>query len=365
MANFDNVISVEVRLESPPVPVAGFGTSLMAGEQGIGFTERIRFYESSDDVSDDADLDTFTKDALLAGFSQSPKPERLAAGRWDGVESWTAALTAIQAENDEWYGFDIESRVQASQSLAADFAAANGKLFIGQSSETACKDTAYVPAGVGDIMSELRTDSNRNAAIMYHATNAEALSFAWMASRLAVDPDQETTIWRHATVTGFAPASTLTTTEKTNILSKNGNVYLTLASQGATGNGTLGDGTPVDLAVTRDWLAARLFEKFAGLLLKATNRGRKIPYTDTGIQVFVDGALEILERGVDVGHFRRAASDDDNPSGSPFASAPSIAEAPTADIENRLLRLTAGALAAGAIEEVNNVTFIATTSLGI
>jgi len=363
MATFDTVINVDVRLESPPVSRAGFSTSMVVDVHGAGFTERIRRYESATEVNADTDLSTFAKNALLAALSQSPRPSVVAAGRKDAAETWTEAFNAILAADPNWYGFTISSRLQAAQSLAADFAEANKRLFIAQTSDANVIAAAYVPAGVGDIASELRTQAHRMAGVIYHATDSVALDFAWMANRLSVDPDTETTTWAHVTAAGFTPDVALTATAKSNALSKFCNLYLTLAGQGDTGEGRVGDGTFVDLIVTRSWLEARLFEKYATILLRASNRGRKIAYTDQGIQAFIDGTMDILERGVQVGHFRRVAPDDDNPDGYPYARAASVEDTPDADIEDRILRIEAAAIAAGAIHEVDVVAFIVTAEL--
>lgn len=445
MATFDSEIAVNIALDAPPIDAAGFGTVLLAAlatSLQVGFTERVRFYESVEEVENDADLSASLQAAGALAFSQGPPaPARFAIGRLDalvaevteiaitGVNAdgdgldWTVAvgdleasytqqvaddaaavgdglqaaihalanasatdddagtitvtganagedlnitvtpagsgtatvntttpavtvkdgLDNILAEESNFYGLCIESRDAWDIISAAAFAEANKRLFVAQSSDSAVKSTTYSVSEL-DVASKLRQSSYTHTLLLFYSTDATWADVGWATNRLAVDPDTNTTIWKFATLAGVAvDAGNVTATQKANILSKYANTYLTFFKQGATGDGTVANGQKADLILTADWLKARSEEAFAQLLINATNRGEKIPYTDAGFQVLAQAVLGILATGVDAGHFV---------AGTAFVNMPELVNVSASARAARALTFTFGAQPAGAIESV-------------
>jgi len=89
----NNNVLVNVLVESPPVAGAVFGVPALAanaGSLGVGFTERVRFYETAGAVAADltaGDIDAAVAGALTTGFSQSPRVSKMAVIRLDAAAS--------------------------------------------------------------------------------------------------------------------------------------------------------------------------------------------------------------------------------------------------------------------------------------
>lgn len=256
-------------------------------------------------------------------------------------------LDAILAGESNWYGLCVESRKAWDILSAAAWAEANKRLYIAQSGDADVKSGAY-SVDATDVASKLRQAAYRQTALLYYADNTEWADVAWACNRLAVDPDRQTTIWKFVTLDGVA-VSSITSTEKANILGKYANCYLTFFKQGSTGNGTAADGTKIDLVLTKDWLKARTEERFAQILLNATNRGQKVPYTDEGFAVFAASALSQLADGVAAGHFQ---------AGTPYVDMPLRSAVSGADAAARKLAFSFGAAPAGAVESVTITGYV-------
>lgn len=449
MATLDTDIAVQISLDAPPITGAGFGTVLLAvlaASLGVGFTERVRFYESAADGAADADLSSTVQDAIDVAFSQSPTPLRVAIGRLttlgaevatvtitnvdagDDGDDWIAqvgdleatytqgigdaiadvaaglgaaihalanasaaiaspvitvtganagedlgivvtppaagtatvatttpavtvgdGLDAILASEGNWYGLCLESRSAWDIMAAAAFAEANGRLFIAQSNDAAVASGAYA-VDATDVASKLRQRAYTHTVPFFYTVDAEWADVAWACNRLAVDPDRGTTIWKFVSLAGIpTDAGNVTATGKSNVLGKYANLYLTFFGQNATGNGTVANGTKVDLIVTADWLKARAQEAFAQLFLDASARGEKIPYTDEGFAAFASAARGVLRRGVNAGHFV---------DGTEFITMPELKDVSSIARAARALSFTFGAQPAGAVETVSVTGYV-------
>ena len=341
--SFDSNVNVNVVLSALAVSAQGFTVPLFVAAEagmGAGFTERIRFYTSQQAVTDDAtDLGTQAVAALTSMFAQTLTPNRVACGRADllGPETYAEALDLIKAENDAWFGFAIESRADADIGSAGAWALTNKRLYVPQS---ASADVILAPET--DAFGLLKGLGNEYAACLYHALDAEYADCAWLANRLSVDPDLYTTIWSYVTLISITKNS-LSDTELTNLLAKNANVADDFFDESSTGDGTVADGTKIDLIITREWVGARVAEKIATHLLTTSNAGRKIPYTDHGINTFRQKTMEVLNQGVIAEHFIE---------GGVAVQVPKLADISSANKIARTLPFTFTAEAAGAIEKL-------------
>jgi hypothetical protein len=83
-ANLNSNVIVNVSTAPPAVGSAGFGVVLFAADSAdlqAGFTERVRTYESAEDVTADSDLGDFTKAAVNAVFEQPLHVNTVKVGR--------------------------------------------------------------------------------------------------------------------------------------------------------------------------------------------------------------------------------------------------------------------------------------------
>lgn len=344
--SFDDKIVVNIFAEAQAVARQSFGTVIhLADGLGGGFTERIRFYERLQDVTGDGDLSAAAQLAGSTFFAQINRPPRFAVGRINYAATHADEIAAIQAESDDWYAVGASSRAQADlEALGAAFASLR-KLYMAQSSEA-----AILTGAGGTSFDTLSAASNPRTAGLYFSDDAVYSDIAWLANKIAADPDEQVTTWSNATLVNVIP-DTLNATEKSNLRALNGNAYLTLGGVGATGDGLLFDGRYIDTLTTKDWFRARTEEALQQLLLNVSALNTKIPYTDAGIAQIESVVRGVLGRGEDIGHFRPGSGD---------VTVPKLADIPDADITNRELTLTATAILAGAIEEITlNVAILA------
>lgn len=129
----------------------------------IDAIERIRFYATIDEVSDDW---SGTDEAFIAAttyFSQSPTPNLIAISfRDDATETITTSLDAIQDVNSNWYGFLFTKEVRDLISVtvpgpdtaveeAATWAQARVKIFGNISNDDDAKDPG-VATDIGSLL---------------------------------------------------------------------------------------------------------------------------------------------------------------------------------------------------------------------
>jgi hypothetical protein len=208
-------------------------------------------------------------------------------------------LGAVLAEDSAWYRTILESRAAWDILQMARFCEANHKLGYGQTSDADVLTTA-----TDDILSQLQDLSFTKVTTYYFSNDNEYLDVALASDRSVVNPDLNSTIDAYVTLVGVTPDDdNVTDTQKSNVEGKNGNLYLTAKSVGATGPGKVASGEWVDVLVAADWLRARLAEDATQVLLNASNRGEKVPYTDQGINIFAGVAETRLRQGEVADHF--------------------------------------------------------------
>jgi hypothetical protein len=258
-------------------------------------------------------------------------------------------LQLIADADSDWYGLAIESRAAAENQEAANWVQGDGRrIFIAQSS-----DADLLTAVTTDLASTLNSNNYFRSAVAYKSQDTEHGPMSWMGQKLATDLDARTTLWRYSRSSGLTPES-LTDTEVNNARAKNVNLFGPFMSfLGVWQDGVFATGRQIDLRTTADWVRARIEERISTILVDASNRNEKVPYTDAGISVFAEAVREILTNGVDVGHFVE---------GTIVVTAPLLEDVLPADRAARLLRLDFEVTAAGAIEQVTVNGFISITT---
>jgi len=109
MSDLDRIIQVNIFRETSAIATASFGLPLIIAEFLPAKTTpafgRYREYGSVGEMADDGWLvsdEVYQKAQII--FSQNPKIPKLAVGRKESTESWTASLNAITNVSNEWYG---------------------------------------------------------------------------------------------------------------------------------------------------------------------------------------------------------------------------------------------------------------------
>lgn len=235
------------------------------------------------------------------------------AGDWDDVEVLDTALlsleqdhadpgvatdlAAIKTIDNTWYAIINPWNSEAMALAIAAWAESNTKLFICATQDTPVANVAEGSAD--DVMKQMKTAAYVRTFPLYHGSNGEFLDAALAGRVLPLDPGSET--WAYKTLAGVS-ASTLTSTQRTNITNKSGTYYVeeagvnvTLAVDGAAGQ--VSSGEWVDVVRFRDWIVARIGERTFSLLVN----NAKIGYTDAGIAAIAGAVRSVLKDGKAVG----------------------------------------------------------------
>lgn len=190
-----------------------------------------------------------------------------------------ADLTAIRAEDDDWYCAILDSNSSAEiLALAAIIEPLTPKkILVAQSADTAVlnadsiTDVAYLVAD----RDYFRTHVSFHPKV---ATSDSWIAAALVGNALAYDPGSVTWVNRELVGVGdWAPASA----DRTALLAKNSGSIETIAGRKVTFGGKVGGGEWIDIIHGLDWLHARIGERIFGLLVSATDA--KVGFTDKGI----------------------------------------------------------------------------------
>jgi len=316
----------------------------------------VKQYNTPQAAIDDTELGTTAQAAVAGFFAQTPRPPHVLVGKDTknaaDYDQPDVALAAIIAENPDFYAFDCASRVEADILAVAAAAESLDRLFLGQSS-----DAGILAATAENVAEDLQGFAYTRTGLLYHATDTAHAAFAWLAAKLAANPDTTSTIWAYETLVGFTP-DTLDDTPHENCVDQYCNTYETLGGVGATGQGILADGNRIDTLIVKDWFKARVSEGIAQLLLDASARHTKIPYTQAGLWQIAQVLINVAGRGRPkeetpagpgggIGHFAY------RPSGEIIdIDVPLIADVDPADIAARKATISGTVTLAGAIEEV-------------
>jgi hypothetical protein len=202
-----------------------------------------------------------------------------------------ADLTAITAENPNWYGTGgtFNSKLQAL--AIAAYCEANNRLFICQSQDTTTITTA---TGNAELIDTIKTNAYTRTSGFYHPYPSVFADFAQLGKCLPFTPGSET--WKFKTLAGV-PTFPMTATQRTNITARNGNSYEAVAGINLTFNGMVGSGNFIDVTRGLDALQSDILTSVFGTLAGAS----KVPYTDAGIAQIETALRGALKRGTDKG----------------------------------------------------------------
>lgn len=204
-----------------------------------------------------------------------------------GVQDDLQAIYDSGDTGNDWYALCLISRNEYDVLEASIWVAANKKLFI-----TASSDSAVKGSGSTDIASQLQALSYDRVAIIYSADAANYPDAAWLGRMLPYNPGSAT--WAHKVLTGIT-YDELTDTEQTNLEGKNCNYYVNRAGSGRTHWGYTCEGEWIDVIRGVDWLEARMQEKVYALNIAVP----KIPFTNKGIGMVGTPIEQTLIEAVD------------------------------------------------------------------
>lgn len=219
--------------------------------------------------------------------------------------------------------------------------------------------TSTVQAVGGTLLNTLRfADATTGVSNLATGTGVleDFADAAWMGRCITFDLDATNgaALWDNQTLKGPSPtgAGTVTLRGDRNITKDQRellhdtlkvNTYELRNGRNETHFGTLlndqlGAGGYIDVRTTIDWLQARISEKFKAIDDAQANAKTKLPYLQSGIDVYNNGLVQVLQTAATNGHtvFDDSALDLDNPQDT-GVFVPTIAQQTQTDINNRLI----------------------------
>jgi hypothetical protein len=200
-------------------------------------------------------------------------------------------ITAIENASEDWYGLLITARDPASIMATAAAIETRKKLFFAQSDDatiTSAADSSGSITSTSDVASRLKAKNYFRTSLWEYASDAVAHASMVFSSGLADVAGSRT--WAFKETIG-STARRYTTTERTNLTSKNANGYEPIAGRSVTFNGTVASGEFIDVIHGRDALDARILE----LCLLSQLKNKKIDFTTEGIDIFAANVRAALE----------------------------------------------------------------------
>lgn len=338
-----DIVNVSITRETTSVAVAAFNVPLILSTFATSKTSpafgRARSYSSINELVDDGweDSDAVYKMAS-AIFSQNPSVSRVVVGRRDSTDTSVAnTMSAIQSEDDSWYGLVADQTVvEGVGENLAKWVESNKKFAILWTDSV----DAYDASKTTDLASVLKAQSLDRTAVIFHAAPASGSDYpdaAWMGECFPYDPGTST--WAYKTLKGVT-SDKVTGGQETALKNKNCNYYSVVGGVAITQEGKVASGEWIDIIIGTDWIEARLKEAVYSALVN----NRKLPYDDTGIAV-----IEGLVKGV----LNQAASMGILQGDSISVTVPRYADIPQADrIARKLPDVKFTALYQGAIHRV-------------
>ena len=251
-----------------------------------------------------------------------------------------ADLTAIRAEDPDFYGLALVQNGKLEVAAAAGWAEAEVLIFGATSAdEEVLDDTA------GNIAETLEAAAYDRTFLLWNGAVLSGAGGAWIGDRFPSDPGSST--WKFKQLAGIT-RDELSATEITNLESNNANYYVARAGINITCQGTLASGRFIDITRTIDALVSDIQ---VGVFTLLVNQA-KLPYTNASVSL-----VKAELRGV-IREFQ--ASNALDPETEPVITAPLVQDVSTVDRGNRLLPdIKFSARLAGAIHSVQIVGVLA------
>lgn len=233
-------------------------------------------------------------------------------------------LSAVEAlDPTTWYMVHMDSESEPQINAAAAWIEARRKQGLFTTSDSGCVDNGDAT----DVGSDLKAAAYARTSLIFISNSLKSFAAAaWAGGMLPTDPGAGT--WCYRTLKGVT-VNRLTGAQTSALDLKNVNHYTVVGGVNVTQKGKSGSGEFIDITHFVDWLHARLQERIFGILANASAAGKKIPYTDSGVDTMRAAILAQLSEGVRVGGL---AADP-----APVVTAPKVKDVDPSDKINRRL----------------------------
>lgn len=185
--------------------------------------------------------------------------------------------TAI-AEGKDWYEMNSTSPNKGAVIASAKAIEGFLRMALFLTSDSDCKTTVTT-----DVMSKLKAASFNRTAILWHQDTSEHADSAWSGRCLPIKPGKGITAFKTLNGITATPASALSSSEKSNILAKNGNVYTEVMGKNITDAGRAASGDFRDIIRDIDYMHSQITLRVFNFITS----NEKVAFTDEGIQSVV------------------------------------------------------------------------------
>jgi hypothetical protein len=199
------------------------------------------------------------------------------------TETVVEALEAVIDYNNQWYCLVTDNHTAADVEDLAGAIEARRKIFV-----TSTQDPVTPSATTTDIASTLSANTYTRTSVVYHSeADTEFPEASWTGKILPTTPGS--TSWNFKNVAGLV-ADNLTDTQRTNLRSKDCNMYTEVGGVSIFQDGKMADGRFMSEIIIVDWIYARLQEAIYSRLVNL----RKIPFNNTGIAIIQNEMNSVL-----------------------------------------------------------------------
>ncbi len=236
-------------------------------------------------VSDATGVTVTSPAGTRVGFASSTGVSLADATTASGTVS--ADLTAIQAEDDDWYALVLASKSAGTIYAAAQWIEAQHKIMVTDTADP--RMLAGVQVGQEDVAERIRAAGFARTHVPYHSRSHQHYGASWTGAMMVYEPGQAD--WRFKQLRGV-DTDRLTGSQENQLKARRSSYYERILGRASTGAARGGDGTFIDLTQLSDWLRARVTEAIVALLTSAP----KLAFTDQAAGVGIWNALDSVVR---------------------------------------------------------------------
>lgn len=245
-------------------------------------------------------------------------------------------ITAIADENNTWFWLVSDSHAEQDILDLAGYVEQADKIYW-----TSSQDTAVVNADEGNVLETLTLSGYNNTGFAMWRTDADSVfpEAGIVGAMAAAQPG--TTTLHGKTLIGL-PVQKLTTTQETNIVAQNGNIYRREYGVNFYRDGRMVSGNFCDTIHHALWVKARVAESLFGLLKRQSDLLQGVRFTATGLaqvkQAIRDNPIDL---GIQNGSIANEINTSDETGRKedlrPTIYVPNRADISTDDISQRML----------------------------
>jgi len=305
------IANVTVTLSAIAARGRNFGSMLILGTSTvIPISERIRSYESAEDIGTDFGVTSEEYKAAVVWFSQSPQPTQVYVGRWvKTLESGEAGTveTVLQAVNamlnyNSWYGLHLADTVDPSNTDMVSVASALQAATVSRILAITTQDAEVMDAtSTTDIAYLLKAAALGRTFTQYSSSSRYAALSAFGRAFTVDFNGNNTTITLKFKQEPGITYEELTASQANALEAKNCNVYVLYDNDTAIlEQGVMANGDFFDERHGLDWLQNTVQTADYNTLYTSST---KIPQTDAGTTTRMAAIELALAQAVDNGLF--------------------------------------------------------------